>query len=60
MSSQSVSIDTLLRTACENKASDLHLKVANYPYIRVDGELSSSLDTLAFPPKTCWTLLSAS
>ena len=39
MSSQSVSIDILLRTACENKASDLHLKVANYPYIRVDGEL---------------------
>jgi len=32
-------IDTLLRTACENKASDLHLKVGNYPYLRVDGEL---------------------
>ena len=39
MSSQSVTIDTLLRTACENKASDLHLKVGNHPYIRVDGEL---------------------
>ena len=39
MSSQSVTIDTLLRTACENKASDLHLKVGNFPYIRVDGEL---------------------
>src|SRR5208337_799197 len=39
MSSQSVTIDTLLRTACENKASDLHLKVANFPYIRVDGRL---------------------
>jgi len=35
----SLNIDTLLRTACENKASDLHLKVGNYPYIRVDGEL---------------------
>jgi twitching motility protein PilT len=34
-----LNIDTLLRTACENKASDLHLKVGNYPYVRVDGEL---------------------
>ena len=34
-----MTIDELLRTACENKASDLHLKVGNYPYIRVDGEL---------------------
>ncbi len=34
-----VNIDTLLRTACENKASDLHLKVGNYPYLRVDGDL---------------------
>jgi twitching motility protein PilT len=34
-----MNIDTLLRTACENKASDLHLKVGNYPYLRVDGEL---------------------
>jgi twitching motility protein PilT len=39
MSSQTVTIDNLLRTACENKASDLHLKVGNYPYVRVDGEL---------------------
>jgi twitching motility protein PilT len=34
-----MNIDELLRVACENKASDLHLKVGNYPYIRVDGEL---------------------
>ncbi len=34
-----LNIDTLLRTACDNKSSDLHLKVGNYPYIRVDGEL---------------------
>jgi twitching motility protein PilT len=34
-----MTIDELLRTACESKASDLHLKVGNYPYIRVDGEL---------------------
>ena len=39
MSSQSLTIDTLLRTACEVKASDLHLKVGNFPYVRVDGEL---------------------
>jgi len=34
-----LNIDILLRTACENKSSDLHLKVGNYPYVRVDGEL---------------------
>jgi twitching motility protein PilT len=38
-SGDGLNIDTLLRTACENKASDLHLKVGNYPYLRVDGEL---------------------
>ena len=35
-----MNIDDLLRVACESKASDLHCKVGNYPYIRVDGELS--------------------
>ena len=39
ISAEGFNIDTLLRTACENKASDLHLKVGNYPYLRVDGEL---------------------
>jgi twitching motility protein PilT len=34
-----MTIDELLRAACENKSSDLHLKVGNYPYIRVDGDL---------------------
>ncbi|MGA2984873.1 MAG: type IV pilus twitching motility protein PilT [Terriglobia bacterium] len=38
-SADGLNIDTLLRTACENKASDLHLKVGNYPYLRVDGDL---------------------
>src|ERR1051326_7666699 len=33
------SIDDLLRIAMERKASDLHLKVGNYPYLRVDGDL---------------------
>jgi twitching motility protein PilT len=32
-------IDDLLRIAMERKASDLHLKVGNYPHMRVDGEL---------------------
>ena len=35
----SMSIDDLLRIAVERKASDLHLKVGNYPHVRVDGEL---------------------
>ncbi|MGC2209876.1 MAG: type IV pilus twitching motility protein PilT [Candidatus Korobacteraceae bacterium] len=34
-----MTIDDLLRIAVERKASDLHLKVGNYPHIRVDGEL---------------------
>jgi twitching motility protein PilT len=32
-------IDDLLRLAMERKASDLHLKVGNYPCLRVDGDL---------------------
>jgi twitching motility protein PilT len=32
-------IDDLLRLAVEKKASDLHLKVGNNPYIRIDGIL---------------------
>jgi len=32
-------IDDLLRIAVERKASDLHLKVGNHPYLRVDGQL---------------------
>src|SRR3954449_2437245 len=32
-------LDDLLRTAMERKASDLHLKVGNFPHIRIDGDL---------------------
>src|SRR3989442_2109200 len=32
-------IDDLLRIAMERKASDLHLKVGNYPHVPVDGKL---------------------
>ena len=34
-----MNIDDLLRTAMERKASDLHLKVGNYPHLRIDGLL---------------------
>jgi twitching motility protein PilT len=40
-----LNIDDLLRMACERKASDLHLKVGNYPYIRVNGELVPLIET---------------
>ena len=32
-------IDELLKLAAEMKASDLHLKVENHPYVRSEGEL---------------------
>ena len=34
-----MNIDNLLAIAIERKASDLHLKVGNYPHLRIDGEL---------------------
>jgi twitching motility protein PilT len=37
-------IDELLRTAVERKASDLHLKVGNQPYLRIDGQLAPLSD----------------
>jgi len=40
-----VNIDELLRLACARKASDLHLKVGNYPYVRVNGELVPLIET---------------
>src|SRR5437879_13305554 len=39
-----ISIDDLLRRAVENKSSDLHLKVGNHPYLRVDGLLAPLSD----------------
>ena len=41
-----MNIEELLRTATERKASDLHLKVGNFPHVRIDGELRP-LDNLA-------------
>ncbi len=34
-----MNVDDLLREAVSRKASDLHLKVGNHPYIRIDGHL---------------------
>ncbi len=41
----SLNIDDLLRMACDRKASDLHLKVGNYPYVRINGELVPLIET---------------
>jgi twitching motility protein PilT len=50
-----MNIDELLRHTVERGASDLHLKVGNVPFIRVDGELQptaypslTAADTVAF------------
>ena len=34
-----MNVDDLLRIAMERRASDLHLKVGNYPHLRIDGDL---------------------
>src|SRR2546428_12787656 len=44
-------VDDLLRRAVENKASDLHLKVGNHPYLRVDGLLAPLTDVPRIPPE---------
>jgi twitching motility protein PilT len=46
-----MSIDDLLRRAVENKASDLHLKVGNHPYLRVDGLLAAQTDVPRITPE---------
>jgi len=33
-----MTLDELLRVAASNQASDLHLKVGNYPHLRIDGQ----------------------
>jgi len=44
-------IDELLRRAVEQKASDLHLKVGNHPYLRVDGLLNPQTDVARVTPE---------
>ncbi len=46
-----MTIDELLRSAVERKSSDLHLKVGNYPYVRVDGELNPMTDFPRITPE---------
>ncbi len=46
-----LSIDDLLRRAVETKASDLHLKVGNHPYLRVDGSLTPLTDVPRVTPE---------
>jgi twitching motility protein PilT len=46
-----INIDDLLRRAVESKASDLHLKVGNHPYLRVDGLLNPLSDVPRITPE---------
>jgi len=46
-----INIDDLLRRAVESRASDLHLKVVNHPYLRVDGILSGLTDVPRITPE---------
>jgi twitching motility protein PilT len=46
-----INIDDLLRRAVESKASDLHLKVGNHPYLRVDGLLNPLADVPRITPE---------
>jgi len=46
-----LSIDDLLRRAVETKASDLHLKVGNHPYLRIDGQLNPQSDVPRVTPE---------
>ena len=46
-----LNIDDLLRRAVELKASDLHLKVGNHPYLRIDGALLPQSDVSRVSPE---------
>jgi twitching motility protein PilT len=46
-----INIDDLLRRAVESRASDLHLKVGNHPYLRVDGLLNALNDIPRVTPE---------
>ncbi len=46
-----MNIDDLLRMAVERKASDLHLKVGNHPYLRIDGTLGAISDQPRVSPE---------
>jgi twitching motility protein PilT len=46
-----INIDDLLRRAVDKRASDLHLKVGNHPYLRVDGVLLALSDIPRVTPE---------
>jgi len=46
-----LNVDDLLRRAVESKSSDLHLKVGNHPYLRVDGLLNPLTDVPRVTPE---------
>jgi twitching motility protein PilT len=46
-----INIDDLLRRAVDKRASDLHLKVGNHPYLRVDGALLGLSDIPRVTPE---------
>jgi twitching motility protein PilT len=46
-----INIDDLLRRAVDKRASDLHLKVGNHPYLRVDGSLLALNDIPRVTPE---------
>jgi twitching motility protein PilT len=46
-----INIDDLLRRAVDKRASDLHLKVGNHPYLRVDGALLALNDIPRVTPE---------
>src|SRR5476651_1841746 len=46
-----INIDDLLRRAVKSRASDLHLKVGNHPYLRVDGILNPLNDVPRITPE---------
>ncbi|MGH9572814.1 MAG: type IV pilus twitching motility protein PilT [Candidatus Acidiferrales bacterium] len=46
-----MNVDDLLRRAVESRASDLHLKVGNHPYTRVDGILIPITDVPRVTPE---------
>jgi twitching motility protein PilT len=46
-----INIDDLLRRAVETRASDLHLKVGNHPYTRIDGLLNAISDVPRITPE---------
>src|SRR4051794_41862939 len=47
-----MNIDELLRHTVERGASDLHLKVGNVPFLRIDGDLQPTSHDVLTPPDT--------